>query len=286
MIVIATCDQFDHPTPSLEVLLQSLKDHGAAAAHKPWKTTPIEEFAAADLVLPLCFWDHHGALRHFLDWINALEQRNVRVCNHPDILRWNFRKTYLLDLQGQNLATPETLHISEISSNKIASAMDQRDWPQAVVKPVSGQNGQDVIMLKSTERETWVLPKYPGGEALLQAFQAEITELGETTLTFIDGEYSHAVRRNLRPGEWRANLQFGTEPEAVNVSAKTVSQARRYLDAVPGTPLYARVDGLDRASGFILMELELIDPYLYFEFAPQGAEMLAKALLRRNPATR
>lgn len=31
-----------------------------------------------------------------------------------------------------------------------------------------------------------------------------------------------------------------------------------------GHTVYARVDGLDTPGGFVLMELELIDPWLYF----------------------
>jgi hypothetical protein len=60
-----------------------------------------------------------------------------------------------------------------------------------------------------------------------------------------------------------------------------IDTAQAYIDFLPQTLLYARVDGLVRADSFMLMELELIDPYLYLEFAPGSADVMAKALLQR-----
>ncbi|MEZ0171130.1 hypothetical protein [Microvirga sp. TS319] len=65
------------------------------------------------------------------------------------------------------------------------------------------------------------------------------------------------------------------------LSPEVVGAAREYLRAVPDLPAYARVDGLVRSDGFMLTELELIEPYLYLEFAKGAAERLANALLQR-----
>jgi glutathione synthase/RimK-type ligase-like ATP-grasp enzyme len=254
---------------------------GAEAAHLPWKDTSLEVFAAADAVLPLCCWDYHGDPRQFARWIEGLEGRGVKVMNSARALRWNLRKTYLLEMAAAGLTVPKTVYLPEATRQAVESRMEQEGWEVAVLKPVSGQSGYGVRRLPWAERAGWALDGTTSGEALLQQYQGDVASLGETTLTFIDGTFSHAVRRILRPGEWRANQQYGTTIERMDPSPAVVQAARSYLDILPEIPLYARVDGLVRPGGFMLMELELIEPYLYLEFAPGSAERLARALLRR-----
>jgi len=281
MILIATCSEYPHPTPNLEALLNALRAFGVEASYRPWKDTPPDVFVAAEAVLPLCCWDYYDDPARFLAWINALEARGTRLLNAPDLLRWNFRKTYLLEMEAAGLSVPRTLHLPDVSRAAIEGFMEQEGWPVAVLKPVSSQNGHGMRKLAWAERAEWCIEDGAIGEALLQEYQDDVGALGETTMTFIDGAFSHAVRRVLKSGEWRANPQYGITYERVEVGNGVIETAKTYLGLLPQTPLYARVDGLVRPGGFMLMELELIDPYLYLEFAPGSADRMAQALLRR-----
>ncbi|MDF2974288.1 MAG: glutathione synthetase [Microvirga sp.] len=280
MILIATCSEYPHPTPNLEALVSALNAQGVDAAYLPWKTTPLETFTDTEAVLPLCCWDYYDDPGRFLAWIDALEARGARLLNPPELLRWNFRKTYLLELAAAGLAVPKTLHLTDASPDAVAQAMDREGWRTAVLKPASSQNGHGMQKLDWAERARWSIDGTTG-DMLLQDFQADVGALGETTMTFIDGAFSHAVRRLLKPGEWRANPQYGITYERVAVSREVIDAAQSYVDFLPQTPLYARVDGLVRSSGFTLMELELIDPYLYLEFAPGSADVMARSVLKR-----
>ncbi len=281
MILIATCSEYPHPTPNLEAILNAFHSLGVKASYLPWKTTSPDMFARADAVLPLCCWDYHDDPKAFLAWIDALQAKGARLINDPDLLRWNFRKTYLLEIAKAGLPVPKTFHLPEVSRAAIMQRMEQEGWPVAVLKPVSGQSGYAVQKLDGAKSAEWSFDRATSGEALLQEFQAEISALGETTLTFIEGAFSHAVRRVLKPGEWRANAQYGITYERVDVSADVIETAQAYVKRLPQTPLYARVDGLARPNGFMLMELELIEPYLYCEFAPGSAETLARSVMQR-----
>ncbi|MBJ6128040.1 ATP-grasp domain-containing protein [Microvirga splendida] len=276
MILIATCSEYPHPTPNLEALVNALRAHGTEAAYLPWKTTPLETFVAADAVLPLCCWDYYDDPGRFLGWIDAREARGARLLNPPELLRWNFRKTYLLDMAAAGHAVPKTFHLQEASRPAIAERMEAEGWSVAVAKPVSSQSGHGVRKIDRSNMDRW-----PTGEVLLQEYQDDIGALGETTMTFIEGVFSHAVRRVLKAGEWRANAQYGITYERVAVSRDVIDAAQAYIDFLPQAPLYARVDGLVRSTGFMLMELELIDPYLYLEFAPGSADVMARAVLQR-----
>lgn len=280
MILVATCSEYPHPTPNLEALLAAFRSLGLEVGHRPWKTTPFETFAAADAVLPLCCWDYYDNPSAFLAWIDALEATGTQLINDPSLLRWNFRKTYLLEIAKAGLPVPKTFHLPQPSHAAVAELMEAEGWRVAVLKPVSSQSGHGVRKLDWETRAAWSIDP-TAGDMLLQEFQADISALGETTLTFIDGAFSHAVRRVLKPGEWRANAQYGITYERVDMDIDTIESARDYVSLLPQTPLYARVDGLARPDGFMLTELELIEPYLYCEFAPGSAERLAKALKQR-----
>ena len=281
MILVATCSEYPHPTPNLEALLTALRGFGTEADFRPWKTTDLDVFASADAVLPLCCWDYYDQPGRFLCWIQALEAAGGRLLNPPALLRWNFRKTYLLEMAAAGLTVPRTIHLPNASSQATAHQMGQEGWQTAVLKPVSSQSGHGVQKLDLREQDRWPVDQI-SGEMLLQEFQPDIGMLGETTMTFIDGVFSHAVRRVLPAGEWRANAQFGITYERVTPSREMIDAGAAYLANLPQTPLYARVDGIARPSGFMLNELELIEPYLYLEFAPGSAERMARAVLERT----
>ena len=51
----------------------------------------------------------------------------------------------------------------------------------------------------------------------------------------------------------------------ITAPADLIAQAAKALSSLPEVPLYARVDGIARDGAFVLMELELIEPNLFFE---------------------
>jgi hypothetical protein len=74
----------------------------------------------------------------------------------------------------------------------------------------------------------------------------------------------------------------GGSEEAEEPSAEVRELVERAVAAVPERPLYARVDvvrGLD--DELCVMELELVEPELFFAFSELGTARLADALLQR-----
>ena len=64
--------------------------------------------------------------------------------------------------------------------------------------------------------------------------------------------------------------------------AVTLLIAEAAVRACPELPVYARVDFVCRGPGdYRLMELELLEPELFFRFHPPAAEALAEAIVRR-----
>lgn len=129
-----------------------------------------------------------------------------------------------------------------------------------------------------------------GRSVLLQPYLASVDTQGETALVFFDGVFSHAIRKGalLRPGEDSTQALFAAEE--ISASEPTPAElrlGRQALAALPeglskGAPLYARVDVIHAADGTpLLLELELIEPSLFFAHGAGAADRCATALLRR-----
>ncbi len=149
-------------------------------------------------------------------------------------------------------------------------------WETAVLKPAIGQSGNGVTLIEAGD----AVPPSPARH-IVQPFLPAIRETGELTMTFIGGAFSHAVLRRPAPGEWRANARYGVTLEAAGPSPAALAAARSALAALPEPALYARIDGLTRAGGFTVTEVELIEPALFLDFYPDHAERIAGNMAQR-----
>ena len=285
-VALATCAAY--PEPSTDApLREALAARGHAVFSAPWNGDQ-EPFECADLVVLRACWDYHENPSAFLSWLDALEAGGVRLLNDYGVVRWNFDKRYLAALHAAGVPCVPTIEVDAQNEAEARARMRALGWRRAVRKPVHGQSGHGVELLSIDE--PWSAANFEGA-ALLQPFQEDICESGETLLVFVEGRFSHAIRRELPKGEWRSNSRFGARRIAVDVSDAVIRSGVEILErglAVAGTfadvdevPLYARVDGLVRDDALVLMELELIEPALGFEVAPEGASRLARAICDR-----
>lgn len=275
-IALATC--FEWPEPRGDAPLRAaLSARGHTVRSCAWNGSQAP-FLHADAVILRGCWDYHQAPQSFLDWIARLEQAGVRLHNEPDIVRWNFEKSYLLELARIGIKTPETIAVTPDDHDGIEAIMREHGWTRAVRKPISGQSGHHVDRLDLDNRNHWQAPTMTTSKALLQEFRPDIGKYGETMLVFFAGRFSHAVRRVIPAGEWRSNSQYGSYREPCEVSNTVIEHAVLALSVFDLMPLYARVDGIVADGIFELLELELIEPELGFAEVPHAAERFARAI--------
>jgi len=116
------------------------------------------------------------------------------------------------------------------------------------------------------------------GEVLVQPYMTTVDGAGEHSLVFLDGALSHAVVRAPRLS-MGSPLVEGTPTAA---SEEEVAVGRAAMATVTPRPLYARVDLVADGAGHPrVMELELIEPYLYLGSAPGSAARLARSIRGR-----
>jgi hypothetical protein len=116
------------------------------------------------------------------------------------------------------------------------------------------------------------------GAVMVQPFIQSVQTSGERALVFLGGEYSHCVSKT--PFQ-KLDVVGKTGEQLAQATAKEVQFAQLVLSRLPEVPLYARVDLVDLDGQPCLMELELIEPSLYFSFAPASADRLAEHIVRK-----
>ena len=270
MLNISTCLTYPNPPQSLLSLAKTLSQRGIENAFSPWQNTP-----QMGKILPLAAWDYARFHQDFMAWIN---QNATRFINSAELMRWNSHKRYLIDLQnlGINVIPTQICPTSASEISAILPAVLAQQKREIVLKPAVGQSGNLVCKLTQFD-DLPDLTAY-GKEVIVQPFIPEVASVGETSLVFFNGQFSHAICRLPAKNEWRANSQYGVQILPCKVSDNIIQQAQNALQTLPEMPVYARVDGTIINDNFLLNELELIEPALYLDYADGAALRFAQIL--------
>lgn len=244
---------------------------------------PAVDWARHDAVLIRTTWDYFEHYDAFLAWLERLERAGMPVINPVALLRWNSDKRYLLQLASLGVPTIPTVLAPRDGLHEALSASHGRN---VVVKPnVSGGAWRTLRGTAGDPAFDRAVAKLPPGEYLLQPFVPAIVEDGEWSLLFFGGEFSHAVVKRPAAGDYRVQSQYGGRTDAVEPDAATLAAARQVLATCAGLGLgeiaYARVDGVVADGRFLLMELELIEPFLFLAGRPDAAERYARVIAAR-----
>lgn len=276
-IVLATCDRLPEATASDQVLAEAVKARGAEVRALPWSS--IVRSTPADRILLRSTWDYHKRIAEFRAWLTELEASGRKVLNPVPTVRWNLDKGYLKELEALGVAIPETRFEYHLTPERLAGLLETLGWAQAVVKPRISATAYGTFMVNAGQRvfTEQLAPAWESG-ALVQEYVKEVAEQGELSLQFFGGEFSHAAVKKPRLGDFRVQADFGGSAVSVRPSEACVQFATRVLQATPHRWTYARVDLVETAKGPLLMELELIEPHLFFDLDPRGADRLADQL--------
>lgn len=278
-IAIATCQKFPALTPGDAILARALGERGARVVAAPWNGS-FSPFADADLTVVRSTWDYFDVAEAFSAWI-ARFGREARILNPPALLRWSMTKAYLFALAEKGAPVPKMQPIAPTAA-AIGEAMDMLDLDEAIVKPLVGGTASGLSRVHRSDGEG--LSKAASilnGEALVMGFIPEIATLGETSFIFLGGEFSHAVAKTPKDGDIRVQEDHGGKSQLVDAPDWAIAEAAHILSLCPQGAAYARVDAIVREARVTLMEVELVEPELFFTLYPEGAERLADHLLAR-----
>lgn len=241
----------------------------------------LQEADVSGLVLRSC-WNYHRAPERFHAWLDALERANVPVVNATSLARWNLSKVYFRDLAARSVAVPTSVFVPPGDPRSLRDVIEEAALDEVVVKPWISMNGWDTWRssrtLAASHEAAWRALVATRG-MLVQRYLREIEQGGELSFVFFGGVFSHALRKVPRAGEFRVQVEYGGARLSLRPSASLIEQARAILEAAPCATTYGRVDGVEVDGRLHLMELEVLDPTLFFEIDPWAAERFAEAVV-------
>lgn len=282
-IALATYERAPSLAPDDQSLVPALAEIGIDAEAVVWSDESVIWETFDGVVIRSC-WDYHRRYTQFRDWLDRLDASRLPLWNSLSLVVWNSHKRYLLDLTERGIATIPTIIVPRGHGADVESIVAAEGWSRFVLKPTVSASGYETHALRApfdeSSREI-VMRVTSLGDSLVQPFAEEVSRDGEFSFVFIDGAFSHAAIKRAAKSEFRVQVEHGGSVEPVDAPAALVEQAAHVLRALPEMPLYARVDGIARHDAFLLMELELIEPHLFFALKPGSAKMFSTALSSR-----
>lgn len=255
-----------------DVEAAALAASGIAVEARPW--TELGDLDGVDAVLPLVAWGYH--LR-FADWCALLDRMSrpgaPLMINSPELLRWNSDKAYLEQLAAQGVPTVASRTIEALDEQALAAARVMFG-DQLVIKPLVSAAADGTHRLGPDDP---VPEGTRGKRMLIQPFMASVAKVGEYSLILFGGVFSHCIVKRPKAGDFRVQPHLGGSETPCDPPGGAIDLACAALAAAPARPTYARVDMIADDDGVLrIIELELIEPALWLEHAPdQGAAFAA-----------
>jgi glutathione synthase/RimK-type ligase-like ATP-grasp enzyme len=280
-IVFATCAHQPYITDDDKPLAAALEALGYRVEPEPWTDIDPETSLTGDPVVLRSTWDYHRVPTMFTAWLAAMADSNRPLLNPADVVRDNIDKIYLRRLEAAGIAIPATRWVDKPDAATLAAVLAEEGWAQAVLKPriAATAYGTFLITPDRLPPDEDLAPARASG-ALVQEFIAEIGA-GEVSMVYAGGQFSHAVIKRATDGDFRVQKDYGGVVEEITPSAAVLAFGGAVMAQVPASCAYARVDVVESSRGPLLMELELIEPELYFGIVAGSAGRMAKAILER-----
>ena len=281
-VALASCAELPEPDLDEAPLRQALDAAGLAAGVLAWDD-PAADWAAARLTVLRATWNYPRRPRAFLDWL-AATARLTEVWNRPAAVGWNLHKGYLLELERGGVPVAPTELVPRGSDRALSEVMAARGWPEVVVKPAVSAASYRTVRIAADRRErgeAHLRALVADGDALVQAYLPSVEGYGERALVWIDGELTHAVRKSPRfdDDDESVSPALPISPAEAELARAAVARAG---EAIGEPPMYARVDVAPDAAGRpLLMELELIEPSLFFPQSPRALDAFVAAIRAR-----
>jgi glutathione synthase/RimK-type ligase-like ATP-grasp enzyme len=282
LVTAAAAKNLDEDLPPL---LRALEALDIPAEPLVWDD-PGVDWSACSIAVVRSTWDYVPRRDAFIAWAERVASV-TRLANPASILRWNTDKRYLRELAARGASVVPT---HWIEPGDAAAFPFDSDF---VVKPAVSAGAKDTSRYARSEADAATAHvrrlQAEGRVVMVQPYLQQVDRHGETGMVFLDGRFSHAIRKGaiLRPDvEYVDGLYAREELSRRIPSAAERAVADRVLSLMPcprEALLYARVDVAPGPGGEpVLLELELAEPSLFFAYSDGAEHVLARAIARES----
>lgn len=278
-ICFLTCRNLDGFVVDDHHLKLEFEKRGDKVSEVPWDETQVD-WSQFDVVLIRTTWDYSERLPEFIEAMEKIEESGTKLLNSLNIIKWNGRKSYLQLLNDEGVEIIPTFFHQGVTKGLLNDAFAVFESEKLVVKPLVGAGSARTFVVEreiETSELTRIQDEIGDDEVMVQPFINEIVSLGEVSLHFFNGELSHTIRKTPKKGDFRVQEEFGGLIELIDPPDSTLEIAKHALSLIPEKTLYARVDLVTDGKRWMLIELELIEPALYFRMDPKSPARFIEA---------
>jgi len=263
-------------------VLPYLQNKGLDITSEVWDDPNVDwtKYQVALLKTP---WDYHEKFDAFNSWLNKMESLCIHLLNSYEIVRWNMDKHYLEDIITSGLEVIPSVFLKKNWKDDLNALFEQLNTENIIIKPcISGGSKHTITIHKTDAVPAYdkVIQLLAKGDFIVQPLMKEV-ENGERSYIFFNNHFSHAILKKPKKGDFRVQQIFGGTIETLEPTSSEIKHASQYAERFAKDTLYARVDGLMVNGRFVLMELELIEPFLYLSYGEHAMENNYQALSGR-----
>ncbi len=262
-----------------DLLVEPLMKFNWKVEEVPWRKTDID-WNKFDAVIVRSTWDYQHDPDKFLSVLETINHSSAHLENNLSIMKWNMNKNYLADLQQKGILIVDTIWEKNYDHNNIPGYFKTLKTNEIIIKPSVSASAENTFRINKKNFEQ-LLPTisdiFNSRSYLVQPFLKDIINEGEYSLFYFGGNYSHTILKIPKEKDFRVQEEHGGTLKLVTPDKNIISTAENVMNKLNPVPLYARVDLVRTPSNdFALMELELIEPSLYFNMDTGSAERFAK----------
>jgi hypothetical protein len=264
--------------------MDALCQYGWQVAEVSWRNCTVD-WDQYDVVLIRTPWDYQDDPEAFMAVLEQIEDSSARLENRLELVRWNLNKLYLRELASKGALIVPTCWDQDFSVANFRRWSALFPGRELIVKPLISANADHTYRLPA-ETEDSVLKEltllFAQRPFMVQPFMPSVIDEGEYSVFFFGDQYSHTILKTPKPTDFRVQEEHGGLIRAVDPEKQLLVTAREVLRLIDPLPLYSRIDLVrTEKNRFALMEVELIEPSLYFSYSEPSAELFARAVQDR-----
>jgi glutathione synthase/RimK-type ligase-like ATP-grasp enzyme len=262
-------------------LSKFLETKGLIVKSVVWNDLQID-WKQFDVVILKSPWDYHDNFDSFILWLSDLDAAGVKILNPLKTVLWNSDKHYLQQIADDGLPVIQSAFLEKGLVPDLAELLDKSLSKKLIIKPCVSASAKNTMLLTLDNVslvQNAINSLLAHESFLFQPFMEEILQ-GELSFMFFNGNFSHCTLKVPKTGDFRVQSEYGGSVQKIKPDTAHLQTAGKYVEKYGKGTLYARVDGIISNGTFVLMELELIEPYLFLNSHEQAFDNYYQALLQ------
>ncbi len=267
-----------------KMLIEPMNKLGWSPEEISWRNEKVN-WDSYKAVIVRSTWDYQNDPEKFFKVLEKINKSSAHLENNLELMKWNMNKKYLYDLEKKGIRIVDTIWEKNFSVKSVLEYFKKLDTSEIIIKPNISANADNTFRLRLNSINEIInkLEKiFANREFMVQPFLQNIITEGEYSLFYFNGKHSHSVLKKPKVNDFRVQEEHGGMIKSILPTQQQMTMAQNIINKLSSIPLYARIDLVrNNENEFALIELELIEPSLYFNRDKDSAERFAIEFSKR-----